>query len=81
MTALKPPNSVVASAPNKDAFPSVDPLDREFDEIAQSEKSPELKSGIGPVVGPRASVVAEAQAEPIDDVGDEFPTLFRVLEM
>src|SRR4029453_2486461 len=52
-----------------------------FDEIVQSEKSPELKSGIGPVLGPRASVFGEAQAEPIDDIGDEFPPLFRVLEM
>jgi hypothetical protein len=29
MVASKPANSVLASAPNKDAFPSVDPLDRD----------------------------------------------------
>src|SRR5258706_13026801 len=52
-----------------------------IDEIAQTQEAPELKPGIGAVLDQRASLVGEAQTEPVDHIGDELLALLRVAKM
>src|SRR5262249_41531648 len=52
-----------------------------IDEVAQTQEAPELKPGISIVLDNRASLVGEAQTEPVDHIGDEFLALLRVAKM
>src|SRR6516225_6718566 len=52
-----------------------------IDEITQTQKTPELKPGISAVLHQGGSLVGEAQTEPVDHIGDEFPALLRITKM